>query len=325
MNRPKICTDCQSLDRRDFVRIGGAAIAGAASTLLFDSRFAHAAPTTTSAAETTVGELYASLSDDQKKAICRPFDHDARRRISANWHVTETTIGDGSFTRQQKTLIDQIVRNITTEDGYQRLIRQMEDDDGGIDNYSIAIFGEPGAGKFQWEMTGRHVTMRADGNSVDKAAFGGPIIYGHGEEEPKNNLFHFQTKMANEVFRALDPKQSELALLAKAPSEAAVQMQGPNGKFPGIGVDQLSDDQKQLVESTLKVLLAPYRKEDVDEVMAILKSSGGLDQLHMAFYQEDDLGSDKEWDIWRVEGPSLVWHFRGAPHVHAYINIGVTA
>jgi hypothetical protein len=28
------------------------------------------------------------------------------------------------------------------------------------------------------------------------------------------------------------------------------------------------------------------------------------------------------WDMWRIEGPSFVWHFRGAPHVHAYINIG---
>jgi len=42
----------------------------------------------------------------------------------------------------------------------------------------------------------------------------------------------------------------------------------------------------------------------------------------MAFYEKGDLESDKVWDIWRVEGPSFVWHFRGAPHVHAYINIG---
>ena len=131
--------------------------------------------------------------------------------------------------------------------------------------------------------------------------------------------------MANEVFRALDPKQAELALLEKAPSETAVQLQGPGGTFPGIGVDTLSDDQKQLVEATLKVLMAPYRQADVDEVMAILKNSGGLDELHMAFYQEEDLDGDKVWDIWRVEGPSLVWHFRGAAHVHAYINIGATA
>lgn len=323
MNRSKTCPDCQSFDRRDFVKIGGAAIAGAAAGGVFDSRFAHAAPSASSSAETAVGQLYASLSESQKKAICRPFDHKDRNRISANWHITDTTIGDDDFSKSQKDLIGQIVRNITSNDGYNRFVRQMDDDDGGMENYSIAIFGEPGAGKFQWEMTGRHLTMRADGNSVDKAAFGGPIVYGHGEEDPKANLFHYQTKKANEVFHALDPKQMELALLKKAPNETAVQLQGSGGKFPGIGVDQLSDDQKELVEATLKVLLAPYRKEDVDEVMEILKNTGGLDQLHMAFYQEEDLNDDKIWDMWRVEGPSLVWHFRGAPHVHAYINIGV--
>jgi len=77
-----------------------------------------------------------------------------------------------------------------------------------------------------------------------------------------------------------------------------------------------------LVESTLKMLLAPYRENDSKEVMEILNSSGGIDQLHMAFYQQEDVDNDRVWDIWRVEGPSMVWHFRGAPHVHAYLNIG---
>jgi hypothetical protein len=325
MTRPKTSTDGQGVDRRDFVKIGGAAMAAAASTGLLNARFAHAGPSPTSAAETAVGELYASLSDEQKTAICRPFGHKHRLRINPNWHITETTIGGDFFTDQQRTVIDQIVRNVTSEDGYERFQKQMLEDDGGMDSYSIAIFGKPGAGKFQWEMTGRHLTMRADGDSVDKAAFGGPIVYGHGEEDPKQNLFYYQTKKANEVFQSLDPKQAEVALLKKAPKEGEVQLQGSRGKFPGIGVDELANDQKQLVKSTLKVLLAPYRQEDVDEVIAILKSSGGLDQLHMAFYQEEDLESDKVWDIWRVEGPSLVCHFRGAPHVHAYINIGLTS
>ena len=57
--------------------------------------------------------------------------------------------------------------------------------------------------------------------------------------------------------------------------------------------------------------------------MEILNSSGGLDQLHMAFYQQEDIDNDRVWDIWRVEGPSMVWHFRGAPHVHASLNIGI--
>ena len=89
-----------------------------------------------------------------------------------------------------------------------------------------------------------------------------------------------------------------------------------------LSVGDMASDQVELVEETLKFLLAPYRQEDVDEVMSIEKASGGLESLNMAFYKQGDLDNDSMWDMWRIEGPSFVWHFRGAPHVHAYINIG---
>ena len=66
-----------------------------------------------------------------------------------------------------------------------------------------------------------------------------------------------------------------------------------------------------------KVILAPYKEEYVDEALDLLQEGGGFDQLHMAFYKTFDLGNDEEWDIWRLEGPTFVWHFRAAPHVHA--------
>ena len=72
----------------------------------------------------------------------------------------------------------------------------------------------------------------------------------------------------------------------------------------------------------MQVLLAPFREEDVTETMSLLKTGGGLDQLHLAFYQSANLGNDQEWEIWRLEAPTLVWHFRGSPHVHTYVNIG---
>ena len=53
--------------------------------------------------------------------------------------------------------------------------------------------------------------------------------------------------------------------------------------------------------------------------------AAGLDQLHMAFYETHDLGHGEEWDIWRLEEPTFVWHFRGEPHVHAYVNIAPKA
>jgi len=317
------CSDCTPVDRRDFLKtVSGAAMAAAGASL-WTLPGAYAAPSPTSSAETAVGRFYASLSDEQKKQICLPLNDPLRQRINANWHITKQKIGSDFYTAEQRRVIDEIVRNVTSADGYARLQKQMEFDSGGIEDYSVAIFGEPGKSAFEWELTGRHLTLRADGNSVDKAAFGGPIIYGHGDEDPKANLFHYQTVQVNEVFKALDAKQAKQALVEKAPNEAAVNLQGESGKFSGISVSELSADQKGLVLKTLQVLLAPYRQEDADEAMEILKASGGTDKLHMAFYQQGDLQNDKVWDIWRVEGPAFVWHFRGAPHVHAYINIGM--
>lgn len=320
------CSDCgQGLTRREFVRsTGAAALAAGAAGWLATARSALGRPTPQCAAESAVKRLYDSLSENQRRVVCFPFQHELRQRISANWAITEPRIGNEFYSNEQRELIREILRGVTSEDGYERFLRQMEDDWGGFGEYTMAIFGEPGTGQFEWELTGRHLTLRADGDSVANTAFGGPVIYGHGEESsPSANLFHYQTKKVNEVFAALNGKQRERALLASAPPESDVPIQGAAGKFPGLPVAELSKDQRELFESVMKTILAPYRTEDVDEVLAILKASGGLEQLHLAFYREGDLQDDGVWDIWRVEGPALVWHFRGAPHVHAYVNIGL--
>jgi hypothetical protein len=328
-DRPNVgCPECdrEGFSRREFVRkVTGAAVAGGLLPLVPASRaFAADGPKPTSSAETAVKRFYDSLTDAQRKVVCFPFDHPLRQRINANWPITKPTIEE-FFTKDQQATLDEIFRGVTSPEGYEKFQKQMEDDSGGFDQYHIAVFGTPGSGAFEWEMTGRHVTIRADGDSVEGVAFGGPMVYGHGQGDSKKglpgNVFYYQTKKANEVFQALDGKQREAALLSQAPKEDAVAVQGRDGKFPGLAIGAMSRDQKELVESVMKVILAPYREEDVKEALAILKDSGGLDALHLAFYQSNDIGDDHEWDIWRLEGPSFVWHFRGAPHVHTYVNI----
>jgi len=306
-----------TLRRRTFLRAGAATIAAAS----IPGRL-FAAPTTSSAAESVVGELYATLTDDQKLQICRDFSDPLRSRVGANWHVTKPLIDNKFYSDSQRAMIEKIVRELTSKEGYDRLVAQMQYDDGGLGGYSIAIFGKPGDGQFQWMLTGRHLTLRADGNTLEKTAFGGPIVYGHGEESSaKDNLFFYQTQKVNKVFAALDKDQATAALLPKAPPEASVQPQGKNGNIPGVKVADMSSDQKELVQSALKTILSPYRDEDGAESMAIIEAGGGIDSLRFAFYQQGDLENDQVWDIWRIEGPNSVCHFRGAPHVHAYIHI----
>src|SRR5262249_49995317 len=193
-DRPS-CPDCDlPLDRRDFLRtVGSAALVGAAAPALLGGRPAYAAPSPKSAAETAVVRFYNSLTEQQKNTIAFPFEHELRKKISANWHVTKPEIDDDFYSKDQRAVIDEIIRGVTTEDGYQRIIRQMQDDAGGIGGYSVAVFGEPGSGRFEWELTGRHLTLRADGDSVDKAAFGGPVIYGHRRQPATQNLVPLPT------------------------------------------------------------------------------------------------------------------------------------
>jgi len=331
------CPECGEVmgevTRREFMKgVGAAAVAASAGVLPV-----FATPRVVAAAEekpkgtpeTAVKRLYDSLDDKQKKVICKKFDDPLRQRYNANWAITKPNISE-FFTKDQQETIREIFRGCTSEEGYKRFLKQMEEDAGGFGNYHIAIFGKPGDDeKFQFVMTGRHMTIRDDGNFEDGTAFGGPMVYGHGTGDSikgmPGNVFYYQTLQANEVFKMLDGKQRKLALLDKSPREDAVQIRGPNVEYPGIALAELSKDQKKLVEKVMHELLAPYREADVKEAMGCLKAGGGLDKMHIAFYKDHDIGSDEIWDIWRLEGPTFVWHFRGAPHVHTYVNIASKA
>jgi len=119
----------------------------------------------------------------------------------------------------------------------------------------------------------------------------------------------------------LDGQQRETALVAERPRESAVAFQGADGKFPGIPIADLSADQKDEVEKVLAKLLEPYRAGDRSEALECLKAQGGLEACSLGFYKDGDIGSDRVWDNWRIEGPSFVWYFRGEPHVHVWVNI----
>lgn len=310
--------DCENVSRRDFLWTSSAL----AATSIFTNAVAGEA-NTRYLSETKVGDLYKSLDTDQRKAICFPHAHEKRLIARANWKIVEPQIKD--LKPAQRDLVAEIFNGLVSPKGREMFEKQMADDYEGLHNYHIAIFGEPGKGKSEFVITGRHLTMRADGNQNDGVAFGGRMVYGHAadsfNEKPDHagNVFWYQAKRANEVFKALDESQRKLALLPNAPAEEKVDLR--KSGYPGLAVAGMSEDQKSLVKQVMSDLISPYRKEDADEVMDLITANGGLDKIHLAFYQTDDVGKDGVWDIWRLEGPGFVWHFRGAPHVHTWVNI----
>lgn len=337
------CPDCDlngSLNRRDFVRTGlvGAAAAGLLTGAQL--RADEAAKASRPESETLVEKLYASLNEQQRSKICFPWDHTddrgiLRTHVSNNWSITDRdklNVGGNFFTADQRDMIEAIFFGLYNPEWHDRIRQQLKDDAGGYGRaQAIAIFGEPGKGKFEFVMTGRHLTIRCDGNTSDHVAFGGPIFYGHaakGFNEAKDhpgNVFWPQALKANSVYQILDGKQREKALLDTMPAESDVPFRGEKGVFPGLPVADMTADQKAAVQDVLKSLLEPYRQSDKDEVIQCLNKHGGLDRCSLGFYDVEDLGDDKVWDNWRLEGPTFVWYFRGAPHVHVWVNVADSA
>jgi hypothetical protein len=285
-------------------------------------------------AETLAGRLHASLTPAQRQQVCFDWDYRhpkfglLRTRVGNNWNATEPNVDSDFFTKDQQRLVREIFEQLIEPEWHARFDKQMEDDCGGFGHdQSIALIGTPGSGKFQFLLTGRHMTLRCDGDSAEHVAFGGPIFYGHDaggfneEAGHKGNVFWPQAVAANKVYGMLDGKQRAAALVTPLPKENAVAFRGRGSEPAGIPVTELAADQRAELEKVLAILLEPYRTRDRDEVRGCLAKQGGLDRCRLAFYKEGDLGNDGVWDNWRLEGPAFVWHFRGAPHVHVWVNI----
>jgi hypothetical protein len=327
-----------AINRRGFLAGSLAAACGSSLTHLVRPASVLAAETTSATAESLVAALHATLSPAQREKVCQSWDYVhpkfglLRTRVANNWNCNDTDLSSDFFTAEQKQLARDIFEKLIAPEWHERFHKQLEDDTGGFGHQqSFAILGEPGQGPSQFLLTGRHMTLRCDGNSADHVAFGGPIFYGHDaggfneEKDHPGNVFWSQAVAANAVYEMLDGMQRKVALVEKTPRENAVGFRGTalhTAERPqGIAVTDLTADQQGELSRVLGVLLEPFRGSDRQEVRECLAKQGGLEGCRLLFYKDEDIGNDGVWDNWRLEGPAFVWHFRGAPHVHVWVNI----
>jgi len=332
------CPDCNDsqplqLNRRSFLQTAGLAAGafGASGILPSWAEEAAAKPAPIRpTSETLVKTFFDTLSEEQRTKICFDFDHPLRQKISNNWLITETLVQD--FNKDQQELVKKIFMGLHSEEYAQKVYNQVSSDSGkrGFNGgSSVALFGQPDTGKFEFVLTGRHCTRRCDGDSVEGASFGGPIFYGHAAKgfnegpDHEGNAYWYQAVRANEVYQMLDGKQREQALLDKSRGEHGndtVKLTGKTEGLAGIKVADLAGDQKDHVRKVIADLLAPFRASDVVEAMKHIEA-GGIDNLHLSFYKGENIGEDEVWDVWQLEGPNVICYFRGKPHVHAWMHI----
>ena len=335
------CPECETTqDRRGFLH----AAAGTAVTLVglqavprLTPRVLADAPAARAArpAEALIRELHAGLNEQQKRQVVLPWNHGPANATPTRLKMYNAAIfGDRRisdvYTPAQRELCQQILKSICSGDDGFRLISRGGTWDGStaFENCGAYIFGDPtGDNQFSFVFTGHHLTVRCDGNSEQDAAFGGPMYYGHSPDGwSQRNVFFPQTRAVKDVFDSLNENQRRQAMATwqqgeTREQEGSVRFRARGQRIPGLAASELTADQKALMQQAMRVILAPFRTEDADEVMTIMRRNGGLERLHLAFYR--DGANDERWSFWRIEGPGFVWNFRVLPHVHTFVNIGV--
>ncbi|NRA09293.1 MAG: DUF3500 domain-containing protein [Myxococcales bacterium] len=324
-------------DRRTFLQgLGASALAAASWGLPRASLAARS-----DSAEALAAQLLHGLSDTQRAEVAFPWNHVdgdrglLRARVSANWNVTKPSVDSDFFTSDQRALIRAIYEQLIDPAWHERYDRKQADDAGGWGRHqSIALFGDPSTGPFQFLMTGRHMTLRAGGQSDPRVAFGGPIFYGHAtgtwwsgsfveRSHHPGNVFFPQAVAATGLYDLLDGPQRERARITRVPEESDIRFSAPAAQR-GLPLSELSPDQAEEAGRLVEILVEPFRGQDRAQVRAALAAQGGLAASSLSFFEPWYRRGDDLWDGFRLEGPSLTWHFRGDPHVHVWAHVAET-
>jgi hypothetical protein len=318
-----------NVNRRDLLRKAGTTTALLAMAAPW-SGISNAAETPT---DSMALQLYKSLSDEQKSKICLPRDHQRRQFISNWWYVHPEHRIPETFDKEQQQLIQEIFDSLHDAEYQGAVNEQVKRDQYGKEKNSpsVGFFGSPEDEDFEFIYTGHHVTRRCNAHSDKGQGFGGaPLFYGHflkdfnETKDHVGNPYWYQGKIFNEFVQGLDGEQQAKSLTSTKPRSenpnAVVAM--TDSGLPGLSCADLSKDQQDLLLQTMRKMMAMFRSDDVTATLDAISKRKLIDTLHVSYFDgKYDVGSDKVWDTWQIEGPEMVWYYRGQPHIHSYFHL----
>ena len=293
-----------------------------------------------------LARLDASLSPRQRALTVHPWDHPSRQITNTIAIFKGPHIGT-LFDADQVALVRRLYETMLSEQGLSWFENTVTLE-GKLEGCVLAIFGDQGPGELasaaargraQTMITGAHLMLRKGGAAASGYVFGGPIAYGqqigNGEFRVRGNAFAVHGDALNRFYESLGPNERVASIVPSPPHELMIQPQGAEGEFEGIAVGTVSPAARERAIELLETVFAAYEPEARSDAVAAIEENGGIDSLHVAVYAghghyEDgghygDLSAAARelpyWQVWRIEGPGCVVHFKGDPHVHAYIDI----
>ena len=278
-------------------------------------------------------QFYKSLTEEQHSKIVLPVNDPKRQFVSNWWYICPEQRLHTFYTKEQQDLVQQIFESLHAPEHREKMTWQVQKDlMGEIKNTpSVGFFGTPTDKDFEFIYTGHHVTRRCNAHTDRGQGFHGePIFYGnfakgfHESKDHEGNPFWYQGLLFNEFVGTLDGKQQEKILVGREPraEKPAEVIARRKTDLPGLACADLSKDQQAKLLDTMRKMLGCFRAEDVTATMKSIEDRKLLDQLFVSCYGgKYDVGDDRVWDTWQIEGPDMVWYFRGMPHIHAYFHL----
>jgi uncharacterized protein DUF3500 len=316
------------------ILLKGAAGLGAVAGVGGLARFGLVAPPRSNHLESVdslAARVFSALPDDARRRACVAFDDPLRQCHNRGLGMGGLSINAASLDWDTRCVLTDLLHAGLSEQGRLRLAKQDLTRFAGVNSMQLLICGNPTAGPYQVVLSGVHLNLRLGRANRDGIAFGGPQVYGdqRGNEVRglPGNVYRYQMEAAHRLIAALTPAERTAVRVPVAPAQVNIGLQGRAGRFDGLPVAELAADKRELAREIVAGILSTYNDDDASFAWSCLEHNGGVDALRFADYEEDFDGSRRAGDapsqIFRLEGPAAVLHFRGEPHVHAFVNVAM--
>jgi hypothetical protein len=274
-------------------------------------------------------ELVAALSPAAKARALFPYDHPLRRYYNRGLWLGGLTVSAATLDWATRRLLTDVMHAGLSDAGRGRVPFQDSTRFMGVNMMQLAVCGDPRVGPYQLLLSGVHLNLRLGSVSPEGTAFGGPQVYGdqRGNERVglPNNTYRYQLEVAQRLVAALTPAERARVRVARAPAQVNIGVQGAAGRFDGVPVADLAPAKRALARELVAGILGTYADDSAAYAWQCLERNGGVDALHFADYDEDFEGGRHAGhgpsQIFRLEAPAAVFHFRGEPHLHAFVNV----
>jgi len=288
--------------------------------------------------DTTLDHLLASLSPTQAAHVIKPWNNPTRQ-ITNTIAVHKVPHIGTLFNAQQQVLIQSLYNKMLSKQGHAWMHNTITLE-GKLQGSTFTVYTDNSTDRTRRQsvINGGHHMIRRGGESLSGSPLGGPVSYGqqigNNNYKVRGNAYKAHGDAMHEFHSSLNSVERKQAYLLSPPSELLIQPLGFSHKLPGLKIANTSNATQETAVELIATLLSAYTPEQQAKAYLALEQAGGINELHVSlfsdysFYQNGSTHQlDKSNDatsytqIWRIEGPNMVLHFQGYPHVHAYLNI----